>query len=193
MVPRTERVMGEHQQYTFRRQGAAFACARWNSGTARHTRQRDRTLQFVHKRGTGCVPHTFVHAMAVLRRSDDSTQGRTSHGTRNRLGCHIIAAGGDSMHEMLSRLSPTDFPAIARGRTQTLQVNVGYRCNQTCVHCHVNAGPTRTESMDRGTADVVIAFLEASAIGTLDITGGAPELNPNFRYLVESARSLDMH
>jgi radical SAM/Cys-rich protein len=97
------------------------------------------------------------------------------------------------MHEMLSRLGPTDFPAIARGRTQTLQVNVGYKCNQTCVHCHVNAGPTRTENMDRGTADVVIAFLEASAIGTLDITGGAPELNRNFRYLVESARRLDIH
>ena len=97
------------------------------------------------------------------------------------------------MHEMLSRLERTDFPPIARGRTETLQVNVGYRCNQTCVHCHVNAGPTRTESMQREVAETVIAFLRASDVHTLDITGGAPELNPNFRYLVESARAHGTH
>ena len=56
----------------------------------------------------------------------------------------------------------------------TLQVNLGYRCNQACVHCHVNAGPKRTEEMDRGVIDEVIAFLSASGVKTLDITGGAP-------------------
>jgi len=97
------------------------------------------------------------------------------------------------MHDMLSRLATTDFPPIARGTTETLQVNVGYKCNQTCVHCHVNAGPTRTEMMGRETADLVIAFLTSPGIRTLDITGGAPELNPHFRYLVESACALGVH
>jgi radical SAM/Cys-rich protein len=94
------------------------------------------------------------------------------------------------MHDMLPLLEPTDFPPIARGRAETLQVNVGYRCNQSCVHCHVNAGPTRTESMEREVAETVIAFLRASSVSTLDVTGGAPELNANFRYLVESASAL---
>jgi radical SAM/Cys-rich protein len=82
------------------------------------------------------------------------------------------------------------FPAIARGRLETLQVNVGYRCNQSCVHCHVNAGPNRTEEMDSATVDVVLAFLERRRISTLDITGGAPELNAHFRRLVTSARDM---
>ncbi len=97
------------------------------------------------------------------------------------------------MHAMLPRLEPSDFPPIARGRTETLQVNVGYRCNQSCLHCHVNAGPTRTESMQRDVAETVIAFLRASDVRALDVTGGAPELNPDFRYLVESARALGTH
>jgi radical SAM/Cys-rich protein len=87
----------------------------------------------------------------------------------------------------------SDFPAIARRRLETLQVNVGYRCNQTCVHCHVNAGPTRTEEMGRDVVDAVLAFLRASNVKTLDITGGAPELNPHFRSLVAEARALDVH
>jgi radical SAM/Cys-rich protein len=82
------------------------------------------------------------------------------------------------------------FPAIARGRLDTLQVNVGYRCNQSCVHCHVNAGPNRTEEMDGETVDVVLAFLERRRVPTLDITGGAPELNRHFRRLVTTARDM---
>jgi radical SAM/Cys-rich protein len=97
------------------------------------------------------------------------------------------------MHATLPRLEVTDFPAIRRKRLETLQVNVGYRCNQTCVHCHVNAGPTRTEEMDRRTALDVLAFLQSSDVKTLDITGGAPELNPHFRFLVTSARDLGVH
>ncbi len=94
------------------------------------------------------------------------------------------------MHATLPLLVDTDFPALARGRLDTLQVNVGYACNQTCLHCHVNAGPTRTESMSRETADQVLRYLAASGAVTLDLTGGAPELNPNFRHLVAGARAL---
>src|SRR5688500_15636721 len=97
------------------------------------------------------------------------------------------------MHATLSRLTHSDFPAIRRSRLQTLQVNVGYKCNQTCVHCHVNAGPTRTEQMDRETVEDVLAFLEAARLPVLDVTGGAPELNPHFRELVSRARELDVH
>jgi len=86
----------------------------------------------------------------------------------------------------------SDFPAIHRTRLDTLQVNLGYRCNQSCVHCHVNAGPTRTEEMNRDTVFEVIAFLKATNIRTLDITGGAPELNRHFRMLVKAARDLDV-
>jgi radical SAM/Cys-rich protein len=72
-----------------------------------------------------------------------------------------------------------------------LQINVGKVCNQTCTHCHVDAGPTRRESMSRETAEAVIAFLSRTKISTLDITGGAPEMNPHFRWLVERARDLN--
>ena len=94
------------------------------------------------------------------------------------------------MHATLPLLAPTDFPAIGRRRLETLQVNVGYVCNQTCLHCHVNAGPTRTESMSRQTAEQVLEYLAASGAATLDLTGGAPELNPHFRDLVRGARAM---
>jgi len=97
------------------------------------------------------------------------------------------------VHATLPLLEVSDFPAIRRERLETLQVNLGYKCNQTCVHCHVNAGPTRTEQMDRQTMHAVLRYLEASGVGTLDITGGAPELNPHFRELVERARALGAH
>jgi radical SAM/Cys-rich protein len=75
----------------------------------------------------------------------------------------------------------------------TLQVNLGYRCNQQCLHCHVNASPKRRESMDRATVDEVLAFLARSGVETLDLTGGAPELNPHFRDLVREARQVGVH
>lgn len=87
-------------------------------------------------------------------------------------------------------LLPTTFPSIDRGTLDTLQVNLGYICNQTCKHCHVNAGPKRTEVMERETIDQVLEYLHAQDISNLDLTGGAPELNPHFRYLVEQARKL---
>ena len=94
------------------------------------------------------------------------------------------------MHATYPLLRQTDFPPIRRKALETLQVNLGYKCNQTCLHCHVNAGPTRKEVMDLKTIDTVIAVLEAKGLGTLDLTGGAPEMNPHFRYLVERARAL---
>ena len=94
------------------------------------------------------------------------------------------------MHATYPLLRQTDFPSIRRKALDTLQVNLGYKCNQTCLHCHVNAGPTRKEVMDLKTIDTVIAVLEARGLATLDLTGGAPEMNPHFRYLVERARAL---
>jgi radical SAM/Cys-rich protein len=93
------------------------------------------------------------------------------------------------MHATLPLLARTDFPAIDRRRLETVQVNVGYVCNQACLHCHVNAGPKRTETMARETVEQVLAYLVASGAATLDITGGAPEINPHFRHLVRSARA----
>jgi radical SAM/Cys-rich protein len=97
------------------------------------------------------------------------------------------------MHATLPLLESTDFPPIRRSRLQTLQVNLGYRCNQSCLHCHVNAGPHRREQMARETIDEIIAFLQESGIKSLDVTGGAPELHPDFRLLVESVRRLGVH
>ena len=94
------------------------------------------------------------------------------------------------MHATLPLMEVTDFPSIRRKRVDTLQVNLGYKCNQSCLHCHVNAGPTRTEMMSREMVFEVIAYLKASGIRTLDLTGGAPELNPHFRLLVKAARDI---
>ncbi|MBL0718830.1 arsenosugar biosynthesis radical SAM protein ArsS [Piscinibacter sp. Jin2] len=94
------------------------------------------------------------------------------------------------MHATLPLLVATDFPPVRRAALQTLQVNLGYRCNQSCLHCHVNAGPNRTEMMDAATIDQVLAVLQARRIETLDLTGGAPELNLHFRRLVAGARAL---
>ena len=94
------------------------------------------------------------------------------------------------MHATLSLLEKTTFPNINRRQIETLQVNLGYKCNQSCLHCHVNAGPTRTEMMDERTIDLVLGYLAAQDVATLDMTGGAPELNPLFRHLVAKARSI---
>jgi radical SAM/Cys-rich protein len=94
------------------------------------------------------------------------------------------------MRDTLPSLEQIPFPPIRRGRLDTLQINVGYRCNQSCVHCHVDASPYRTEEMSAAVADLALAFLERQNISTLDITGGAPELNPQFRRLVSGARAL---
>jgi radical SAM/Cys-rich protein len=92
------------------------------------------------------------------------------------------------MHDTLPLLDAIPFPPLRRARLTTLQVNLGYRCNQACFHCHVNAGPNRTEAMSDETIDLVLAVLERRRLGTLDVTGGAPELHPAFRRLVTAAR-----
>lgn len=97
------------------------------------------------------------------------------------------------MHETLPLLEVSDFPPIRREKIATLQVNIGYKCNQSCVHCHVNAGPNRTEMMSAENLALVPEVLRARNIPTLDITGGAPELHSGFRDLVSAARRLDVH
>ena len=90
-------------------------------------------------------------------------------------------------------LANSGCPSLRAAGIESLQVNLGKRCNMTCAHCHVDAGPTRQEMMTAETAQAVIRVLSDSDIPTLDLTGGAPEMNPNFRWLVEQARRLDRH
>ena len=87
-------------------------------------------------------------------------------------------------------LLEADFPRLHRSKLDTVQVNLGYLCNLSCTHCHVNAGPTRTELMDRETVDLVLSFIESNQISTLDMTGGSPEMNPNFKYMVSEAQAM---
>ncbi len=94
------------------------------------------------------------------------------------------------MHATLPLLKQTTFPPLRRRALQTLQVNLGYVCNQSCQHCHVNASPQRTETMSESVVDTVIEVLRSRGIKTLDLTGGAPELNTHFRRLVVAARTL---
>ena len=94
------------------------------------------------------------------------------------------------MQDTRPLLLQSDFPAIARDALETLQVNLGYLCNLSCVHCHVNAGPQRTELMSLETIQQVLELLQRQRIEVLDLTGGAPELNPHFRHLVREARAM---
>lgn len=96
------------------------------------------------------------------------------------------------MHDTLPLLEHSDFPAINRNALEILQVNLGYLCNLSCTHCHVNAGPKRTELMDKATVDLVLDFIRSAAIHTLDLTGGAPEMNPHFKYLASRARAMNV-
>ena len=94
------------------------------------------------------------------------------------------------MRDTKPLLMVSNFPALTRSKLEILQVNLGYTCNLSCTHCHVNAGPKRTEQMDKTNIDLVIDILKQHNVQTLDLTGGAPELMPHFRYLVKSAREL---
>ena len=97
------------------------------------------------------------------------------------------------MKDTLEFLKDTDFPSIYRKGLETLQVNLGYLCNQQCLHCHVDASPRRTELMSAEIIDAVILFVEKHKIKTLDLTGGAPEMNPHFRKLVLAVRASGVH
>jgi radical SAM/Cys-rich protein len=79
---------------------------------------------------------------------------------------------------------------LRHAKTEVLQINVGKLCNLTCIHCHVNAGPKRKEIMTRATADRLVDWLAKTDIPTVDLTGGAPEMIPDFRYLVERLKGL---
>jgi len=91
------------------------------------------------------------------------------------------------------RLATSDFPALRRAALATLQLNLGYLCNISCIHCHVDAGPRRTETMDRPTMELALAVAARHRVGTLDLTGGSPEMNPEFRWLVGAARGAGLH
>src|SRR5499427_9733555 len=80
--------------------------------------------------------------------------------------------------------------SLHRARPEILQVNVGKLCNLTCVHCHVNAGPKRKETMTRETVDGIIDWLANTDIPTVDLTGGAPEMIPDFRYFIQRVKEL---
>ena len=108
--------------------------------------------------------------------------------------------------DQIEKLSsyPASFAGYLNGSTEraglsplgisTFQINVGKLCNQACKHCHVDAGPSRTEMMDRENIERCLDIIsQVSAVKTVDITGGAPEMNPHFCYLVEKSRSLDKH
>ena len=97
------------------------------------------------------------------------------------------------MHATLPLLIESNFPALKRSTLKTLQVNLGYKCNQSCLHCHVNAGPGRTEVMDQTTVDALFRFINKSTVNTLDLTGGAPELNPLFKSIVSAARAYGLN
>ncbi len=97
--------------------------------------------------------------------------------------------GRPSFQEMLGRAG---WPELAPGRLEIFQINLGKLCNMTCRHCHVDAGPDRSDAMmSRATVDACLRALDQTSAHTVDITGGAPELHPEFRYLVEAARARD--
>src|SRR5687767_1744572 len=119
------------------------------------------------------------------------------------LSRHLPLASPEVQHDMLGRvpLACEFHEAVARAaqwplksaRVEVLQINVGKLCNQTCRHCHVDAGPDRREVMSRDTMELCLSALAKTDIHTVDITGGAPELNPNFRWLVERCVALGRH
>jgi radical SAM/Cys-rich protein len=105
---------------------------------------------------------------------------------------HSVWAGRVVVQPFSEKIRQLGAPLTRRG-VDALQVNLGRYCNLACIHCHVESGPTRTEMMSRETVDAVLAFLARSSIPALDLTGGAPELHPDFDYLVESARAIGRH
>lgn len=107
---------------------------------------------------------------------------------------HDVALPGLSPYSFSEKLRAVGAPPLQAKSVQTLQVNLGKKCNQACLHCHVEAGPNRTEIMNDATVERVLALMaSSSALRCLDLTGGAPELHPRFRDLVQGARRLDLN
>lgn len=97
------------------------------------------------------------------------------------------------MKDTTPLLQATDFPPLRRDHVDTLQLNLGYLCNLACIHCHVAAGPNRKELMSRATMEDALAAADHLKVSKLDLTGGSPEMNPEFRWLVEQARARGLH
>ena len=97
------------------------------------------------------------------------------------------------MRPSLPLLEKISFPALTRRAPSTLQLNLGYLCNIACLHCHVNAGPSRKELMDLETMQLALEFAQQRGIRSFDLTGGSPEMNPHFRWLVAQARAAGIH
>jgi len=97
------------------------------------------------------------------------------------------------MRDVKPLLLNSDFPKIKRGQLSTLQMNLGYLCNLSCTHCHVNAGPNRTELMSRETMQIALQFADKYQLKYLDLTGGSPEMNPDFKWLVKAAKQQGLH
>lgn len=131
-----------------------------------------------------CAARSFVIVQLTLLRQNNPLADATK-----QLGI-LESSEFASLPRFAETVAAHGLPPLRAERIDVLQINVGKLCNQTCRHCHVDAGPDRRESMSRQTAEAVIDALERSDVGTLDITGGAPEMNPNFCWLVERARAL---
>ncbi len=97
------------------------------------------------------------------------------------------------MHDVYPLLKKTEFPDILRGQLKSFQINLGYKCNQACLHCHVNASPKRKEMMSLEVINQILSAVNKFNIKTIDLTGGAPELNEHFEYLVLKAKDLGCH
>jgi radical SAM/Cys-rich protein len=95
--------------------------------------------------------------------------------------------------KFLDKVTSTQSQPLTATAIHVLQINLGYRCNLSCKHCHVEGGPSRTEIMSREIMECVLSVIKENPIKTLDITGGAPELNPHFTYLVRDARQNGNH
>lgn len=97
------------------------------------------------------------------------------------------------MHDVYPLLEHSDFPLIKRGSLTTVQVNLGYKCNQSCTHCHVNAGPKRKEEMSKSVMIDILKFIDRFSIVNVDLTGGAPELNKNFKFFIKELKNRNCH
>jgi radical SAM/Cys-rich protein len=97
------------------------------------------------------------------------------------------------MHDVWPRLQQRAFPELRRERIDTLQLNLGYLCNISCIHCHVNAGPRRKELMSREIMELALLVAKLRGVRSFDLTGGTPEMNPDFRWLVESSVARGIH
>lgn len=101
--------------------------------------------------------------------------------------------GGGLLPTFVEKLQQTNLFPLKPSKIDVLQINVGYMCNQVCVHCHVDAGPDRKEMMTIETMRQILEVLKTTKISTLDLTGGAPEMNPNFRWFVEEAAKIGVN